>query len=433
MTPWLRRLSGAHEPAHPHEHPDELPVALWAFVYFFALLAGYYVLRPLRDEMGMQVGVANLQLLFSAVFVAMLLLVPLWGAVLRRFDRRTVLPWLYAFFAANLLGFWTLMSSGDQQSLNVARAFYVWVSIFNLFAVSVFWSFMADLLRTEQAERLYGFIAAGGTAGALAGPLLTQALVDTLGARGLTLVSAAFLGVVIVALMQLRRWGTRHAVWRDRAESHEGAAMQGSVWSGLLDIVRSPYLLGICVFLFAYSLLSTFLYFFQNELVPAAITDSKERVRLLSQVDLAVNVLTLGFQVFAFSSVIQRVGILPMLVAMPLVSVLGFGAMALAPTLVTLVIFGVLRRAGEYAVSKPARETLFNVLPPEQKYKAKNVIDTLVHRGGDTSSAWIFAGFRGAGLSSTAIAWISVPIAAVWLVVAWLLGRRAQVMRDDRT
>ena len=351
--------------------------------------------------------------------------------MLRRFDRRTVLPWLYTFFAANLLVFWTLMSAGDRQDPTVARAFYVWVSVFNLFAVSVFWSFMADLLRTEQAERLYGFIAAGGTAGALVGPVLTQALVDALGARGLTLVSAAFLGVVWVALMQLRRWGDRHAVWPGRAEAAEGVAMQGSVWSGVLDVVRSPYLLGICVFLFSYSLLSTFLYFFQNELVPAALTDSKERVRLLSQVDLAVNVLTLVFQVFAFSTVIQRFGILPMLVAMPLVSVLGFGALALAPTLATLVVFGVLRRAGEYAVSKPARETLFNVLPPEQKYKAKNVIDTLVHRGGDTSSAWIFAALRGQGFSSTAIAWISVPIASAWLAVAWWLGRRARSMRGD--
>ena len=199
----------------------------------------------------------------------------------------------------------------------------------------------------------------------------------------------------------------------------------GSIWAGITDIVRSPYLLAICFFLFAYSLLSTLLYFQQTELVPAAISDSAERTRLLALVDMAVNLLTLAVQVFAFGALIRRLGTTFMLCAMPVVAIFGFAALALSPVLTTLVVFGVIRRAGEYAVSKPARETLFNALPAEQKYKAKNVIDTLVHRTGDTASSWIFAGLKSIGLSLTTMSWLAVPVAAAWLGVAAWLGRAA--------
>lgn len=410
----LARLSGARD--------GEAVAAWWSFVYFFALLAGYYVLRPLRDEMGMQLGAGTLQQLFSAVFVTMLLLIPVFAALLRKVGRRRLLPWLYAFFALNLVGFWAVMSTAAQQSPLVARIFYVWVSVFNLFAVSVFWSFMADLFHTEQAERLYGFIAAGGTSGALAGPVLAMVGMPWFGPRGLMLVSAGCLLVVILAIARLRAWSRNHAA---PSVASADQPVSGGLWSGLVDVVRTPYLLGICIFLFAYALLSTFLYFLQTELVPQAIPSGEQRVVLLAQVDLAVNVLTLATQLLAFGTLIRRAGITALLVSMPLVSLLGFAALAIWPVLATLVVFGVLRRAGEYAVSKPARETLYNVLPPDQKYKAKNVIDTLVHRGGDTSSAWIFAGLRQLGLGSSAMAWIAVPIAGIWAATAWWLGHSA--------
>jgi AAA family ATP:ADP antiporter len=407
----LARLTGAA--------PDERAAALWSFVYFFALLAGYYVLRPIRDEMAIQVGQAQLHELFTAVFATMLVVAPVFGWLTRTFPRRRLLPWLYACFVANLVAFHALFEAGGVQAGVVARVFFVWVSVFNLFAVSVFWSFMADLFDTGQAKRLYGFIAAGGTTGALTGPALTAVFVTVVGAKGMLLVSAAFLVLAIVAILRLRTW----------AAEDGGAGVQapigGSIWAGLTDVVRSPYLLGICLFLFAYSLLSTFLYFQQAELVPAAIPYSTERTRLLALVDTAVNVLALAFQVFAFGTLIRRLGTTFMLVAMPVVSIVGFAALALLPGLATLVAFGILRRAGEYAVSKPARETLFNVLPVEQKYKAKNVIDTLVHRFGDTSSSWIFAGLRAAGLSLVAMSWLAVPIAGAWLAVAlWLGGQQ---------
>ena len=402
--------------------PRELKAALWSFVFFFALLAGYYVLRPIRDVMAIQGGQQNLSYLFTWVFVSMLVLVPVFGWLTSRFPRKELLPWLYGFFVADLAGFYFVFNVGGDQAPWVATAFFVWVSVFNLFAVSLFWSFMADLFDTGQAKRLYGFISAGGTAGALAGPSLTALFVTVVGARGMLLVSAGFLLVAIAAIVQLRRWAeATGAIGTTRNE----AALGGSIFDGLKDVVRSPYLLGICLFLLCYSLLSTFLYFAQTQLVPAYISDSAGQTRLLALVDLAVNVLTLVVQLVAFGAMINRLGTTFTLAAMPLLAIAGFAALAVSPVLPVLVGFGIIRRAGEYAISAPARETLFNVLPPAQKYKAKNVIDTLVHRGGDTASSWIFNGLRVLGVSLNAMAWIAVPLSALWFAGAVALGRAA--------
>jgi ATP:ADP antiporter, AAA family len=410
--------------------PHELAASLWAFVYFFALLAGYYVLRPIRDEMAIQLGQRVLSQLFTMVFVAMLVLTPLFGALTARFPRKRLLPWLYAFFVVNLVLFWAAFNTGEHQSPLVARTFYVWVNVFNLFAVSLFWSFMADLFDTAQAKRLYGFIAAGGTAGALAGPSLTALCVVLVGVKGMVLVAAGFLVVAIGAILKLRAWAATHGVAPPaRAE----AALGGSAFAGIVDVLRSPYLLGICFFLLCFSLLSTFLYFAQTDLVPAMIGGSAERTRLLALVDLAVNVLTLALQLFAFGALIQRLGTTVTLALMPAVAVVGFVVFAGDPVLVTLMAFGIVRRAGEYAISKPARETLFNVLPPAQKYKAKNVIDTLVHRGGDVTSGYVFNGLRALGVSLTTMAWIAVPVSALWCAGAVALGRAATARQRAAT
>lgn len=409
--------------------PQELASALWSFVYFFALLAGYYVLRPIRDEMGLQLGARALQELFTAVFVVMLLLVPAFGWLNRRFARRQLLPWLYGFFVLNLVGFFAVFEGGGTQSPAVARSFFVWVAVYNLFIISVFWSFMADLFDTAQAKRLYGFISAGGTLGALTGPLITAGLVKVLGPKLLVLVSAAFLCLAIVAIFRLRGLAREREALAPVVDDGEHQVMQGGIWSGLTDVLKSPYLLGICLFLFSYALLSTFLYFQSVELLPKSFTNPAERTQLLAQIDLAVNVLALLLQVLAFKGLITRIGTRVTLTLLPVVSVVGFAALAMFPVVGVIVVFGVLRRAGEYALSKPARETLFNVLPPEQKYKAKNVIDTLVHRTGDTASGWIFAGLRGLGLSGVQISWLSVPIAAGWVAIAWSLGKQAETLQ----
>ncbi len=431
MKSLLLKKSGARS--------DELVAVLWAFVYFFALLAGYYVLRPLRDEMGVQIGADKLHESFTDVFVGMLVLVPVFGWLNQRFARRHLLPWLYGFFILNLLGFYTVLLAEGLQSPQVARVFFAWVSIYNLFAISVFWSFMADLFSTEQARRLYGFIAAGGTLGAITGPLLIMGLASSVGPKHLVLITAALLGVAIVAIWRLRVWASQThtpdtATPRPAAgDDGENAALTGSIWSGLIDVVRSPYLRGICLFLLCYSLLSTFLMFQSVDLLPAHVQDSKQRTVVLGSVDLLVNLLVLLFQLVAFNRVIERLGIRFTLAAMPMVSLVGFALLAAWPVVPVLVGFGVLRRAGEYALSKPGRETLFNVLPPDQKYKAKNVIDTLVHRTGDAASAWAYSGLRALGLSGPPLSWLAVPIAAAWLAVALWLGQQAQTRAQRHT
>jgi AAA family ATP:ADP antiporter len=428
MHATLQRLSRAQ--------PLELSAALWSFVYFFALLASYYVLRPLRDEMAIQLGSGAIHELFSAVFLTMLALVPIFGWLTRRFERRQLLPWLYGFFIANLVVFERVLATSDHQSPTVARIFFVWVSVFNLFAISVFWSFMADLFNTEQAKRLVGFISAGGTAGALCGPMLTWLLVKPLGANGLVLVSAALLLICVLAIIKLRHWqALRPPLHTDHAEQAppEAATFSGSLWSGILDVIRSPYLLGICGFLFCYSLLSTMLYFQQAELVPKAISNSADRTQLLASMDLLVNVVTLLIQLLAFNKLITKLGTRALLIALPMASLLGYTALAAMPMMTTLIALGVVRRAGEYAISKPARETLFNVLPAEQKYRAKNVIDTLVHRTGDTSSAWLINGLQSVGLGANSLLWLAVPISGIWLWVAWLLGGQAQRLEAIQT
>ncbi len=414
MKAWLLKVSKAE--------PDELKAALYSFAYFFCLIAAYYVMRPVRDEMAVQIGSQKLNELFVHVFLVMLVLVPLFGWLTRTFPRRQLLPWIYGFFALNLVGFWFAFQQTESLKL-VARVFFVWVSVFNLFAVSVFWSFMADLFKSEQAKRLYGFIAAGGTAGALTGPSLTSTLVSYIGPKGLVLISASFLVLVIICIVSLRRLGLQPGSEHLSSEDH---ALDGSIWSGLLDLFRSPYLLGVAFFLLLYAGLSTLLYFQQVELLPLAIPDSKERIRILSLTDLAVNILTLAIQVLAFGSLMKRAGIVIMLAALPVLSIFGFTAMALLPSLATLFAFGIVRRAGEYAVSKPARETLFNVLPAEQKYRAKNVIDTLVHRGGDTLSAQGFGALKALGWTPLMFASLAASLSVLWSLLALFLGREAR-------
>jgi len=422
--------------------PDELGAAVWAFVYFFALLASYYVLRPIRDEVSMEVGTAALQRLFLAVFLTMLAVVPVFGWLTRRFPRRSWLPGVYLFFISNLVGFYAVLTAEGLQAAPWGSVFYVWVNVFNLFVVSVFWSVMAETFDVEQARRLYGFIAAGGTAGALVGPLITSELIRLVGPTRLMLVSAGFLALAILAVGRL-------GAWRDRRErpsappSPETPAaattagpaappagdFQGSLWSGLADVVRSPYLLGICAFLLGYTLLSTFLYFETAELLPRHVRDPAARTQLLARLDLAVNVATLLLQVLTFQTLVARLGTRLVLASMPFLSLAGFVVLGAYPHIAVLLGFGLARRAGEYALSKPARETLFNLLPLEQKYRAKNVIDTLVHRTGDTASAWAVSAMRAAGLEWMTISWLSVPIAGGWLGVSLWLGAAAERKR----
>lgn len=406
------------------EDGEFMPVA-WSFAYFFCLLAGYYILRPLRDEMGIQGGVDALAWVFTATFVLMLAVVPAFGWAVARFSRRGLVIASYGFFVVNILLFFVLMRA-EVAPTWVARAFFVWVSVFNLFVISLFWSVMNDVFSQQQSLRLFGLIAAGGSLGAIAGPGLTALLVDRLGPVNLLPLSAALLAGAVLCSLRVMRGAGAAPTFRP-ARGSDG----GGVWAGASHVLRSRYLLGICLFIVLYSALSTFLYFEQARIVEDAFESSAQRTQVFAIMDLATNSLTLGLQFFATARLVAWLG-LPLALAMiPLAVGAGFGALGLAPTLIVLVVFQVVRRAGNYAITKPAREMLFTVVSAEDKYKAKNFIDTVVYRGGDAASGWLFTGLSAVGLGLSALAFAAVPMAAIWAVVGIALGRARHAREND--
>ncbi len=406
--------------------PGEVRALLWSFAYFLCLLAGYYVLRPLRDEMGIAGGVRNLQWLFTATFVVMLAAVPVFGALVARLPRRRFVPLVYHFFVANIAIFWLLLTL-DVGRVHVARVFFVWISVFNLFAVSVFWSFMADLYASEQGKRLFGFIAAGGSAGALLGPSVTVALAVPLGPVNLLIVAALLLELAVLCAHRLESAAPQAentAIPEAGSETKAHRAGLGGSWlAGIAMVLRSPYLAGIALWVTLLSLAGTFLYFQQANIVAAASDDPAVRTRIFASIDLAIGILTLIVQFLATGRLITRFGVGPAAAALPLVFALGFLALAFTPALAVVIAFQALQRATNFALSNPAREVLFTVVEREEKYKAKNVIDIVVFRGADAAGGWLFSALRGAGLELSSISLASVPLAALWLVLAVALGR----------
>jgi AAA family ATP:ADP antiporter len=417
--------------------PAEVTALLWSFSYFFALLCAYYIVRPMRDEMGILGGVENLQWLFTGTLIAMSAAVPLFGWVSSRFPRRRFLPYVYSFFILVMLLFYLLMDE-RRASPAVARAFFIWASVFNLFVVSVFWSFMADIYNNRQARRLFGFIAAGGTVGALAGPALTTLLVQPLGARNLLLVSALLLSWAIICIARLSAWSEAHPADDRTADDGTTTAaaddplLGGSIWAGITLVVRSPYLLGICLLMLLFTTLATFLYLMQAQIVRDTFGDSAQRTAVFAAIDLAVNGLTLMLQLFLTSRLIKWFGLAVVLALVPLLLAAGFALLGLAPVLLVLLLVQIIRRAGNYAIMRPAREMLYVVLTREEKYKAKNLIDTVVYRSGDALSAWVYAGMRSLGMSLTGVALVAVPLALLWAWIAFGLGRQ-QVKLAART
>ena len=403
----------------------ELRAFLWSFLYFFLLLCAYYILRPVRDEMGILGGIKNLPWLFTGTFVAMLLVVPLFGWVSARFPRQRFLPYVYGFFIINLLIFYVLFLLHDEQQI-MARAFFIWLSVFNLFVVSVFWSYMNDLYDQAQAKRLFGVIATGGTAGAITGPAITSALVESLGVVHMLLISAVLLSLAMVCISQLSTWYDDHASQQQQDIVHQ--PMGGTWLAGIRLVIQSPYLLGIGVLIILYSTLSTFLYLQQASIIQDSFSSSAERTSVFAMIDLAVNTLTVLIQLFVTSRLVKYLGLPVSLALIPALLVIGFIALATAPVLAVLIVVQVLRRAGNYAIMRPAREMLYSVLGREEKYKAKNFIDTVVYRGGDAASSWVYDGLRSMGLGIGQIAMIAAPLAGVWALVAWKLGVRREQM-----
>ncbi len=416
MTLWLARVLKTEQ--------HELPALLWAFFYFFCLLCGYYILRPVRDEMGIQGGVDKLQWLFSATFVGMLVAVPFFGFLAARFPRQRLIPLVYYFFAANLLLFFVLIQNGVDKVI-LARTFFVWVSVFNLFVISLFWSFMADIFSNAQARRLFGVIAAGGSSGAIAGPLLTALLVGHISVHHLLLLSIGLLLLSTLAVAKLNTWARIHGSGKSEARP-----IGGSIWAGIKLTLSSPYLIGMSIYLLFLTLLATLIYFEQMRLVADQLKDSAARTRLFAQIDLVVNVLTLLVEIFLTNRLIGRFGVALLLMVLPLLNVVGFGALIVAPTLVVIVVFQALRRVVEYALARPVREILFTVVSREEKYKAKNFIDTVIYRGGDAMSGWLSSFLKGAGVGLASVATLAIPLALGAALVGWYLGKKQEKLKN---
>ena len=412
--------------------PEEVRALLWSFAYFFFLLAAYYVLRPVRDEMGIAGGVKNLPWLFTATFIVMLAVVPVFGAMVARIPRRRFIPLVYHFFVANILIFWLLLTYKVAMA-DTANVFFVWISVFNLFAVSVFWSFMSDLYASEQGKRLFGFIAAGGSAGALLGPAIAVWLAEPIGRANLLLIAALLLEFAVLCAMRLESAAdalkTNTPISNTTAPRE--AALGGSWIAGLIMVARSPYLAGIALWVALLSLAGTFLYFQQASIVSALTDDPNKRTAIFAQIDLAVSLLTITVQFLATGKLIRRFGAGPAAAFLPLVFAAGFLMLALTPMLWVVIAFQATQRAANFAISNPAREVLFTVVGREEKYKAKYVIDNVVFRGGDAASGWLFHALRGLGMELNAIALAAVPVALGWFALALALGRSHEKRTTD--
>ncbi len=414
--------------------PGEGAAAFAAAVMFFCLMTAYFILKPVRDEMGIAGGVRNLPNLYLITLAAMLVAAPLFGWVTRGRRREVFLPLVYRFFGLNLLLFFAALQLLPGRELWIGRAFYVWVSVFNLFSLSLFWGFLADGLGFRHGRRVFGVVAVGGTAGAVLGAGLTDQLVGVVGRLPLLLVSLAFLEAAVRLVGPVSRRCDRL-----RGEGDEpprpvapGLPDRRSLLSGITLVSRSPYLLAICAFLVLYSLGSTFLYFAQAFIVSAATEVRAERAQLLARIEIWVQTATLVTQLTLTGRALRRLGTGPVLAALPLLTALGFVALGLWPTLVVLVAFQVLRRTLNYALVKPARESLYTPLAPAAQYRAKSFIDTFVYRGGDALGAGAFDLLAGLGLGLSGIAFAAVPLCLVWGLVAVHLGRRQSALAGGR-
>ncbi len=408
----------------------ELPAFLWSFAYFFLLLAAYYVLRPVRTEMAVQTGVRNLPWLFTATFLVSLAIQPLFGWLTSRFPRARLLPAIYAFFAVNLLAFHWVFGVDAQEPL-LAQTFVVWLSVFNLFVVSIFWSFMADVFRLDQGKRLFAVISAGGSLGAIVGAAIPAFGAKTLGIANLMLVSALFLFACIICIERLRRWAARQPHTSSASQSGE-TALGGGVLTGITTALSTPFLGGISAYVLLWTYTSIVLDFEIARIFAETVSSPLERTQLAGRIELAVSVVSLVAQLFITNRLIERFGLAAALVALPLINVAGFLTLAFAPSLIALMVFDIARRAGEYAISKPGREVLFTVVDREAKYKAKNFIDTALTRGGTVASGWAVNGLKAIGATGVLLAFTVVPVAIAWATLGWWLARRQTAIASDR-
>ena len=422
------------------------PPLLWSFLYFFCLLTGYYVLRPVREAMGASSDVAalfppsmiaffaergvvlkdlQLQVLFTCTFLIMLALQPVYGWLVSRWPRRVFLPTVYGFFIATLLLFYVAFDSGMPGR---GMAFFLWITVFNLFAVAVFWSFMADVFSDAEARRSYGYIGAAGTVGAILGPTLTRVLVERVGIANLMLVSAGFLLLCVVCLLRLRHYAVQREASRRLASGE--VPMGGAVWAGLKLVASEPLLRWLALLCVLGVGVGTLLYNEQAAIVRQFYPDPKAATAYYASIDLAVNGVTLLVQLFVTRALLSRFGITPALLIPGFAIVLGYAALAASPLPLLVAVVQVMTRSGEFALGKPARETIYTRVAREWRYKAGAAIDTVIYRGGDLTFVWTHKLL--AGFGSTAVFGVGLLVACGFTFSAWRVSAEAKKLPDAR-
>jgi len=411
---------------------EEVPVVGWCWLYIFSVMSSYYIMRPIRDQAGIAGGgVSNLKWLFLGTLIGMLLLNLPFAYLVKKLPRARFIPITYRFFAANIVLFAALLYWADPaQSIWVGRIFFIWVSVYNLFVVSVFWQMNVDLFSSEQGKRLFGLIAAGATIGAITGSSVTASLARYVSPIFLLLGAAALLEIAVFSVGRLSRLSpTLH---RQPAAGSEEAPIGGSVFAGIVHAFRSRYLVNVSVFILLFAVTATFLYYQQAGIVKGSFGDRGAQTAFFATVDLLVNILTLAVQLFLTGRIVLLFGVALALGFLPALTIIGFGALALLPTIAVVAIFQVLRRAGDYAIARPTREVLFTVVPREDRYKTKSFIDTVVYRTGDQLGIWSASLLSTLGLGTTGVALVAIPIAAVWLLNALWLGRRQELLAAEQ-
>jgi AAA family ATP:ADP antiporter len=408
--------------------PEEVRVLFWCWLYIFAVLSSYYIMRPIRDQMGVAGGVKNLQWLFTGTLIGMVVLNLPFAYLVKTLPRRRFIPLTYRFFAVNIVLFAAVLYLADaSQTVWVGRVFFIWVSVYNLFVVSIFWQMNVDLFSPEQGKRLFGFIAAGATLGAITGSALTATLARYVSPIVLLLGAAVLLELAVFAVGRLSRLSPTLSRPGGGDEARDAEQpIGGSIVAGITHALRSPYLINVSLFILLFAISSTFLYFQQAGIVSHSFTDRGAQTAFFATIDLLVNSLTLVVQLFFTGRILVLLGVALALGFLPLLTMIGFGVLAFVPTLSAIAVFQVVRRASDYAIARPTREVLFTVVPREDRYKAKSFIDTFVYRLGDQLGAWGVAGLIALGAGASELALVAIPIALLWLVNALWLGRRQE-------
>lgn len=413
---------------------EEVGPILLAALYFFCVLTALQILRPAREALGMQRGIEAIRWLFIGTLVVTLLVNPVFGWLVSRFKRLSFIAATNLFFTFSLIVFYAmLVFTPEAIGETTGQVFYVWFSVFNLFVTMLFWALMADRFTLEQSKRIFGVIAAGGTIGAIFGSWLAVMLAKPLGAPALLIISAGFLVLAVLCAWGVTRLQPEHATKATGADvvaAEARTVIGGSPWEGFRTSLSSPFLLGISVYVLILAVLVTFIYFTRLQMVAALGDDVDMRTGVFAQIDLATQTATLLLQVVVAGHVIKRLGVPLSLALVPIIVALGFIGLAIVGSLLVLVFFDAAFRATQRAIMRPARETLFTVIPREDKYKSKAFIDTFIYRGGDVVGAQTEGWLGKLGMGLAALASVAVPLALIWAALGFWLGRKqAQIAR----